>query len=152
MVFGGHLEASPLDLVIVRATKGREVLDLELHSRSKAFIRDVVVQPLRRCYNAICVYLILILPILTKCGPYHIAWWQRHVVQPLVQLYVYRYRHASNKRVAKRPSTTSAPVSALEAQVVLISGICWRGPSPALTPLSHITLPTRSGRRSWWCR
>ena len=53
MVFGGHLEASPLDLVIVRATKRREVLDLELHSRSKAFIRDIVAQPLRCRYNVV---------------------------------------------------------------------------------------------------
>ena len=124
-------------------------VDLILHSRSKALIRDVVVQPLRRCYNAIGVYLILILPILTKCDPYHIAWRQRHVVQSLMQLPVHRYRYTPNKSVAKRPSTTSTPVSTLEAQVVFVSSVCWRGPSPTLALLTHVIARRRSGRRSW---
>ena len=124
-------------------------VDLILHGRSKAFIRDVVVQPLRRCYDVIGVYLILILPILAKCGPYHIAWWQRHVVQSLVQLPVHRYRYAPNKSVTKRPSTTSTPVSTLEAQVVFVSGVCRRGPSPALALLAHVIARRRSGRQLW---
>lgn len=73
MVFGGHLEASPLDLVIVRATKRREVPDLELHSRSKAFIRDIVVKPLRRRYDVVGVYFGLILPVFTEGAICHIA-------------------------------------------------------------------------------